>query len=153
VSGVFIGLKIAHVVAVVIGFGPLFVYPLMIRQTSGHVEVVTAMRAARAKISEPAFLLVGPLGILAATQHPDESVFSRLWVQLSIPLWIFAAAVVWVVQRPLARKVAASAAACAAGDGSRGPELARRCAWLTRVTWVSWAGLVGMLWLMVVQPG
>jgi uncharacterized membrane protein len=152
VSALFIGLKIAHVIAVVVGFGPLFVYPLMVRHGEGSIEVVAAMRAARARISEPAFLLVGPLGVLAATQHPDESVFGRLWVQLSIPLWLFAASVVWLVQRPLARKVGESAAACAAGDGSKGPELARRCAWLTRVTWISWAGLVGMLWLMVVQP-
>lgn len=136
----------------VIGFGPLFVYPLMIGKSAGDARVVAAMRLARSRISEPAFLAVGPLGVLAATQHPDENVFGRLWVHLAIPLWLFAASVVWFLQRPLAKKVAESAAAVANGAPSRSGELQRRMAWLTRLTWVSWAGLIGMLLLMVTRP-
>jgi uncharacterized membrane protein len=148
----FVALKIAHLVAVIIGFGPLFVYPLMVKRSHGSVEVVRAMRLARSKLSEPAFLLVGPLGLLAAWQHPDEEVLSRLWVRLAVPLWLFAACVVWFLQRPLARRVAESAERVAGGDSARSEELRRRIVWLTRVTWVSWAGLVGMLLLMVIQP-
>jgi Predicted integral membrane protein (DUF2269) len=152
VSAVFVALKVAHLVAVVIGFGPLFVYPVMIRRSGDSVEVIRSMRIARSNISEPAFLLVGPLGLLTAWQHPDEGVLTRLWVQLAIPLWLFAVVVVWCVQRPLAKRVAASAELVAAGDGSVNAVLRRRITWLTRVTWVSWAGLVGMLLLMVMQP-
>jgi hypothetical protein len=150
VTAAFVILKILHIVAVVMAFGPLFVYPFMVK--GAEPTVIRAMRAARSTISEPAFLAVGPLGVLAATQHPDEAVFSRLWVQLAIPLWMFAVSVVWFVQRPLAKKVCESASAVEGGDVSRGAELNRRITWLTRVTWVSWAGLFGMVLLMTTRP-
>jgi uncharacterized membrane protein len=153
----FVILKILHIVSVVMAFGPLFVYPFMVKSSTAdptviRAGVIRAMRAARSTISEPAFLAVGPLGVLAATQHPDEQVFLRLWVQLAIPLWMFAVSVVWFVQRPLAKKVFESAVAIEGGDDSRGTELNRRITWLTRVTWVSWAGLFGMVLLMTTRP-
>jgi Predicted integral membrane protein (DUF2269) len=149
-SALFVALKVAHIVAAVIGFGPLFVYPLMI--SKGDPQTIMAMKRARRIISEPAFLSVGPLGVLAATQHPDEEIFSRLWVHLAIPLWLIAASVVLFIQRPLAARVAVTARALADGDASKASELRSLLRWLTRVTWVSWAGLVGMLVLMVTKP-
>jgi uncharacterized membrane protein len=153
-SWLFIVLQIGHIVAVVIAFGPLFVYPVMLHRTGLEAlpGVVRAIRLVRARISEPAFLLVGLLGILTVTQHPDDDIFRRLWVELAIPLWLFAASVVWFVQRPLARRVAETVAAIEAGDEDLGPVLTRRLTWLTRVTLISWVGLIGMVWLMVVQP-
>jgi Predicted integral membrane protein (DUF2269) len=159
---VFTALVTLHVCLVVIGFGPLFVYPLMIRSVSADdpaarqvmvTAVVTAMVTARRRVSEPAFLAVGPVGILAATQHPDEEVFHRLWVQAAIPLWLIAVSVVWFVQRPLSKRVAAAAQRAA---DEPGPETTKRfqrlAAWLTRVTWISWAGLIGMVALMLTRP-
>ena len=130
----------------------------MIRSADSAVErrtVVNAMLRARREVSEPAFVLVGVLGLLTAVAHPDESIFTRLWVQLAIPLWLFAVMVVWLVQRPLAAKVASAAKALsnsesASGDGAK--EFSRLAKWLTRVTWISWLGLVGMVVLMVTQP-
>jgi hypothetical protein len=152
VSAIFVLLKVAHIVAVVIGFGPLFVYPLFMRRSGGDVNLLSGLRFVRSRVSEPAFIAVGPLGLLAASQHPDEVVFSRLWVQVAIPLWVLAVSVVWFVQRPLSRKVVESALAISQGDSVRDAELRRRMQWLTRVTWVSWVGLVGMLLLMVTRP-
>jgi Predicted integral membrane protein (DUF2269) len=175
---VFTALVTLHVCLVVIGFGPLFVYPLMVRSaatasatsddTSGstadttfdatpdatarHVMVLAMVRARR-RVSEPAFLAVGPVGILAATQHPDEDVFHRLWVQAAIPLWMIAVSVVWFVQRPLSTRVVAAAKAAVDAPGHDTSERFRRLAsWLTRVTWISWVGLVGMVVLMVTRP-
>jgi uncharacterized membrane protein len=149
---VFIVAKVAHIVAVVIGFGPLFVYPMIMRRTGGDADLLRALRFVRSRVSEPAFIAVGPLGLLAASQHPDVEVFSRLWVHLAIPLWLFAVSVVWFVQRPLSKKVVAFAIAVSTGDSTRDAELRQRMNWLTRVTWISWAGLVGMLLLMVTRP-
>ncbi len=141
---------------VVVGFGPLFVYPLMVRVArtpSERVAVVASMVRARRLVSEPAFLAVGPLGIAAAFFHPDESVFSRLWVQLAIPLWMFAASVVWFLQRPLAKRVVAAADELVAQPSEvTSAKFVRLARWLTRVTWVSWAGLVAMILLMLLQP-
>jgi len=160
-------LLVAHLLSVVVAFGPLFVYPLLVRFGSlrppaEQAAVAEVVKAVRRRVSEPAFLLVGPLGIATAAAHPDQDIFHRAWVQWAIPLWVFAALVVWFVQRPLSRRVAlhAAALAAAAQENEHPPDVrlaARRLrkasAWLTRVTWVSWAGLGLMLWLMVFQPG
>jgi hypothetical protein len=74
VSAIFVLLKVAHIVAVVIGFGPLFVYPLFMRRSGGDVNLLSGLRFVRSRVSEPAFIAVGPLGLLAASQHPDEVV-------------------------------------------------------------------------------
>jgi hypothetical protein len=160
VSALFVGLKVLHVVAVVVGFGPLFVYPAMLRQLPRHGStepmivhtVVGLIGGVRRQISERAFLAVGPLGLLTATQHPDDDVFTRLWVHLAIPLWLISTAVILFVHRPFARRVSECAEALARGDANRAAALPRRVAWLTRVTWVSWAGLVGMVLLMITRP-
>jgi hypothetical protein len=144
--------KILHLLCVVIGFGPLFVYPMMVNRSGGSPAVINAMRVARSTVSMPAFFLVGPLGLLTAWQHPGEDVLSRLWVRLALPLWLFAFIIVWFVQRPLATRVGLCAERVAAGDSTQNAELKRLINWLTRVTWVSWAGLIGMLLLMVTQP-
>lgn len=123
------------------------------KEPAQRQAVVTAILVARHTISEPAFVLVGVLGLLSAVAHPDEAIFGRLWVQLAIPLWLFAVVVVWFVQRPLAVKVAAAAKLL--GDdpqADHAKEFVRLASWLTRVTWISWAGLAGMVVLMVTQP-
>ncbi len=155
---VFTALVTLHVCLVVIGFGPLFVYPLMVRSvpaadTRARHAMVSAMVTARRRVSEPAFLAVGPVGILAATQHPDEEVFHRLWVQAAIPLWLIAVSVVWLVQRPLSKRVMAAAKLAAEEPGpAASARFLRLSAWLTRVTWISWVGLVGMVVLMLTRP-
>jgi Predicted integral membrane protein (DUF2269) len=153
---VFTALVTLHICSVVIGFGPLFVYPLLVRTASAPSDrqaIVRAMLEARRKVSEPAFLIVGPLGIAAALVHPDESVFSRLWVQLAIPLWLFAVVVVWFVQRPIAKRVARAAEDLVTGPTrAKAAQFDRLSRWLTRVTWVSWVGLVGMIVLMLTRP-
>jgi hypothetical protein len=151
-------LLVAHVATVVVGFGPLFVYPLLLRLGSHRSAVERAavaetVRAVRRKVSEPAFLIVGPLGIATASARPDD-LFGRAWVQWAIALWAFASAVVWFVQRPLSRRVAVLAGRVVADPTAADVAALNAAArWLTRVTWVSWAGLVLMLWLMVFQPG
>jgi Predicted integral membrane protein (DUF2269) len=155
---VFTALVTVHVCLVVMAFGPLFVYPMLIRSTDptdpvARRAVVSAMVTARRRISEPAFVAVGPLGLLAALNHPDEDVFHRLWVQLAIPLWIIAVSVVWFIQRPLSKRVAVAAQEMVSEPGPEtSARFARLAGWLTRVTWISWAGLVVMVWLMLTQP-
>jgi uncharacterized membrane protein len=166
-------LLIAHLIAAVIGFGPLFVYPAIAASllrsevsASERAGSFAAMTAARRRISEPAFYCVGVLGLGVALTHPDEAILRRGWLQLAIAFWLVAVAFVVLVQRPLSRRLSrlahqlandaagASRAASRDGsrDGSRGGELNRIATWLTRATWVSWAGLVVMLWLMIFQP-
>ncbi len=144
---------VAHLVAVVVGFGPLFVYPLVTRalrreaSDEARAAGLAALTEARRRVSEPAFVAVLPLGLTAALLHPDDALLGRAWLQVAIAFFVIAVAFVLVVQRPLSRRVARAAAA---GDGA---ELATAVRWLTRATWVSWVGLVVMLWLMLFQPG
>lgn len=156
---------IGHLVAVVVGFGPLFVYPMLLRGMGGsppeaRAAILTSMARARRTVSEPAFLVVLPLGFTAALLHPDGQILRHGWMQVAIGFMVIAVAFVLVVQRPLSRQVAALAVTLAAGGSADGAErtsmsgrLDQRLRWLTRATWVSWAGLVVMLWLMIVKPG
>ncbi len=149
---------VAHLVAVVVGFGPLFVYPLVTRTLrdeppAARAAGITALTRARRRISEPAFVAVLPLGLAAAVSHPDDEILGRTWLQLAIVLFVIAVTFVLAVQRPLARRVARLAAASAGPDPEGGAALASAVRLLTMATWVSWAGLVVMLALMVFQPG
>jgi hypothetical protein len=171
-SVVWRGFLVAHLVAAVIGFGPLFVYPAIVAAVMGsdlsasaRSSSLAAITTVRRTVSEPAFYAVGVLGLGVALTHPDDDMLRRGWLQLAIAFWLVAVAFVVFVQRPLSRRLARLAAAVAdrvaaahatddrPADGNEpGPELNRVATWLTRATWVSWAGLVVMLWLMIFQP-
>jgi uncharacterized membrane protein len=153
---------VAHLVCVVVGFGPLFVYPVVMRAarpatSEARAAVLGALGLARRRVSEPAFLAVLPFGLAAALAHPDDRLLHRGWLQVAIGFMVVAVGFVLVVQRPLAREVARLAGeltvATRPAADALAAQFASRCRWLTRATWVSWAGLGVMLWLMVAKPG
>ena len=152
---------IGHLLAGIGAFGPLLVMPLIVRRvavvesgTEGQAAVAQTSLWVRRRVSEPCFVAVGLLGVLAAAVHPDDGLFGYLWVQLAVTFWLIAVTVVLFVQGPLARRAERLVVILSRGEGSaeQGRELTRISRWLELVTMVSAVGLPVMLYLMVFQP-
>jgi hypothetical protein len=153
-------LKVLHILAVVVAFGTLLPLPVLRRKvlaaglSNGWYPGSLWLRR---RVSEPAFVLVGVLGVWLAVANPNPEMFSLLWVQLAIGLFLFALLVVLGLQGPLARRCARLVREL------EGPVDVDRVATAKRLGFSVWAlevltvvsalGLVGMLALMVVKPG
>ena len=154
-------LLIVHVLLGIGAFGPLLTMPFLTRRAlasgfgaTGSAAVGDSALWVRRRVTEPCFAGVGVVGLLVAWAHPDDAIFSHLWVRLAVPFWIIAVSVVLAVQGPLARRAATVArrlanGSAAAGDGAALAQLTR---WLELVTMVSAVGLPVMVFLMVFQP-
>jgi hypothetical protein len=152
---------VAHLLAGIGAFGPLLVMPLIVRRanaggfgSAGHAVAASTSRWVRRRVSEPCFVAVGVLGLVAAWAHPDNDLFGYLWVRLAVVFWLVAVVVVLFVQGPLARRAERLARALWTGEGAAddGARLARVTRQLELLTMVSAVGLPVMVWLMVFQP-
>jgi hypothetical protein len=154
-------LKVLHILAVVVAFGTLLPMPVLRRKvfakgvTEGWYPGSLWLRR---WLSEPAFLLVGVLGVWLAIANPNPEIFSLLWVRLALGLFLFALVVVLALQGPLARRCARLVREMSVlVDEVDRSVLAKRLGfsvWALEVlTGVSALGLIGMLVLMVVKPG
>jgi uncharacterized membrane protein len=159
-------LKVLHILAVVVAFGTLLPAPVLRRKvlngSPGGPATVEAWYDGslwmRRRVSEPAFVLVGVLGVWLAIANPNPDMFSLGWVQLAIGLFLFALIVVLGLQGPLARRCARIVSEMSrVGNDVERASLTKRLSfnvWALEVlTTVSALGLVGMLVLMVLQPG
>ena len=84
-----------HILAAVVAFGPLFIYPSMQRAGAGADVARLHLR-----VSFPALVLVWLLG-MAMVGFSDEAVeLSETWVLLSIVAWVVLVTVSWYLVRP-----------------------------------------------------
>jgi uncharacterized membrane protein len=154
-------LKVLHILAVVVAFGTLIPMPVLRRKVlaAGNAEGwYPGSLWLRRRVSEPAFVLVGVLGVWLTIANPNPEMFSLLWIQLALGLFLFALLVVVGLQGQLARRCARLVRELdVLVDEIDRAVVAKRLGfsvWALEVlTVVSALGLVGMLALMVVKPG
>lgn len=120
-----------HVLAAVVAFGPLFIYPSMQRAGAGAAVARLHMR-----LSFPALVLVWVLGMGMVGLSDNAIEMSETWVVLSIAAWVALVSVSWFLVRPsLADSSEGARSKLAAGIGA------------THLL------VVVVLYLMVFQPG
>ena len=122
---------ILHIIAVVVAFGPLFLYPSLRR--AGETATIAKMHM---RLALPALALVWVLGMGLAGASDDAIKVSEAWVAVAILIWVVLVLVSWFMIRP------------AITDQSE-----RATALLAAGTGISHLLLVVGLWLMVFKPG
>lgn len=120
-----------HILAAVVAFGPLFLYPRL--RKAGETSAIAAMHM---RLVFPALVLLWVVGMGLAGMSEDAYELSQLWLTLSILNWVVLVAVSWFLIRPSITDTGDSATAkLAAGTG------------------ITHLGLVVGLVLMVWKPG
>ena len=126
-----------HILAAVVAFGPLFLYPGL--RKAGETATIAAMHM---RLVFPALIVLWVLGMgLAGMSKPagaDDNIYemSQLWLTLSILNWVVLVAVSWFLIRPAISDTSEAATSkLAAGTG------------------VTHLGLVVGLILMIWKPG
>ncbi len=133
-GGVYNVLLLLHIAAVVAAFGPTLSYPLLRRARAGKVAVDTNQR-----ISLPALVLAGLLGIGLLGASDQAFKFSQGWVSAALLVWILLIIDCAVLLRP---------ALIAAADGDE-----RAGVRAGIFTGLLHLGLVVLLVLMIWKPG
>jgi hypothetical protein len=124
-------LGLLHILSVVAAFGPLFVYPSMIRAGAGAEVAKWHLR-----LSLPALVLVWEFGVGLVGLSDDAVEMTEGWIVASLIIWVALVVVSWFLIRPsLADTGERARSMLAAGIG------------------ITHLGLVVMLWLMVFKPG
>jgi uncharacterized membrane protein len=122
---------ILHVIAVVVAFGPLFLYPSLRR--NGETTTIARLHV---RLTLPALVLVWVIGMGLAGLSDQTWELSQTWLSLSIVNWVALLAVSWFLIRPSLEDASETARSrLAAGIG------------ITHVL------LVVGLYLMVFKPG
>jgi hypothetical protein len=101
-------LLVAHVISVVLAFGSLLSFPALLHSSRAEswvrrTGVIAATFWVRRHISEPAFALIGVLGLALAFTNPNNEIFSLLWVRLALGFYIVAGFVIVNIQGRFAR--------------------------------------------------
>ena len=122
---------IIHILAVIVAFGPLFVYPSL--QRAGAEATIAKLHL---RLVLPALALAGVLGVALVEMSDDAWEFSQTWVVLALIGWVVLMLVSWFLIRPSLTDVSEQARAkMASGIG------------------VTHLLLIVMLYLMVFKPG
>jgi hypothetical protein len=121
----------AHILAAVVAFGPLFLYPSL--RKAGETQ---AIAASHVKLTLPALVLLWVLGMGLAGMSEDAYEMSQLWLALSLVNWAVLVTVSWFLVRP------------AIADRSESAQ-----ARLTAGVGITHLGLIVGLVLMVWKPG
>lgn len=120
-----------HILAAVVAFGPLFLYPGL--RKAGETQTIASMHM---KMTLPALTLLWVLGMGLAGMSESAYKMSQTWLILSLLLWVVLMAVSWFLIRPSISDASPSATSkLAAGTG------------------VMHLGLVIGLVLMIWKPG
>lgn len=135
-----------HILAVIIGFAPLWLAPVLVRLTaSGDKAAADGLEVSILRFSLPGIGLAGLLGFgLSAMSKADgapEAMFkmSQAWISIAAVLWIVLLAVLFFVARP-AIKAFRDGNAAARGR-------------IMMATGIGHLILVVMLYLMIFKPG
>ena len=124
-------LGLLHVLSVIAAFGPLFMYPSMIRAGAGAEAAKWHLR-----LSLPALVLVWVFGMGLVGLSDEVIKMSDGWIVASLVLWVGLVVVSWFLIRPsLADTSERAHSMLSAGLG------------------ITHIGLVVLLWLMVFKPG
>lgn len=135
-----------HILAVVVGFAPAWLTPVMVRLTAnGDRAAADGLESSILRFSLPGLVLAGLLGFglagMSKVPGADEPLYkmSQPWLMVAILLWLVLLAVVVFVTRPAIK-------AFRDGDAkARGLVMAG--------TGVTHLILVVMLYLMIFKPG
>jgi hypothetical protein len=120
-----------HILAGIVAFGPLVVYPSMQRAGAGATLARVHLR-----LVLPALALSWALGMGLVGMSDDTFEMSQTWIVLALVAWVILMVVSWFLIRPALTDASASARSrMAAGVG------------ITHLL------LVVMLYLMVFKPG
>jgi len=124
-------LGLLHVLAVIVAFGPLFIYPSM--QRAGASQAVARLHL---RLSLPALTLVWVLGMGMVGMSDDLWELTQTWILLSLIGWVVLMLVSWFLIRPALTDTSPSARGrMASGIG------------ITHLL------LVVILYLMIFKPG
>ncbi len=93
-----------HIVAAVIAFGPLFLYPAL--RKAGDTATIASNHM---RMTFPALVALWVLGMGLAGLSEDTFKVSQTWLVLSIVLWVVLMAVSWFLIRPAATDTSESA--------------------------------------------
>ena len=88
-------LGLLHILAVIVAFGPLFLYPTL--QRAGQTQTVARMHL---MMSLPALVLVWVFGMGLVGMSDDAIEMSETWVVLSLIGWVALMVVSWFLIRP-----------------------------------------------------
>lgn len=122
---------IAHVIAAITAFGPLFVYPSLRR--AGESATLAKLHV---RIALPSLAILWVLGMGLAGLSDGVIVVADLWISLSIVVWAILMAVSWFLIRPSIH-----------GGGEKASSMLAAGIGITHL------GLVVGLYLMVFKPG
>lgn len=124
-------MTLVHILAAVVAFGPLFLYPGLRR--AGETSTIAGMHM---RMTFPALILLWVVGMGLAGMSEDAYELSQLWLTLSILNWVVLIAVSWFLIRPAITDTSEAAdAKLAAGTG------------------ITHLGLIVGLVLMIWKPG
>ena len=88
-------LGLFHILAVIVAFGPLFLYPSL--QRAGQTQTIARMHLL---MSLPALVLVWVFGMGLVGMSDDTIEMSETWVVLSLIGWVALMVVSWFLIRP-----------------------------------------------------
>ena len=129
-----------HVLAVIIGFAPLWLTPVMIRLTAaGDKAAADGLEVSILRFSLPGIGLAGILGFGLAGMSEKVFKMSQTWLSIAAVLWVVLLALLFFVARP-AIKAFRDGDAAARGR-------------IMMVTGISHLILVVTLYLMIFKPG
>ena len=134
---------ILHIVAIIVGFGGLFLAPMLRRTDGTQASIAGIVLAYVQRVALPAVAVAGVLGFAMIGMSKDGSVevfkFSQTWVGIAIVLWIVELAVLWFGVAATEKKVVGGDAAAEAR--------------LPMFTGISHLLLLVLVYLMVFKPG
>lgn len=129
-----------HVLAIIIGFAPLWLTPVLVRLTAaGDKAAADGLDVSILRFSLPGIGLAGILGFGLAGMSDKYFSLSQTWLSISAVLWVVLMAVLIFVARP-AIKAFRDGNAAARGR-------------IMMATGISHLILVVTLYLMIFQPG
>ena len=129
-----------HVLAVIVGFAPLWLTPVMVRLTAaGDKAAADGLEVSILRFSLPGIGLAGILGFGLAGMSEKYYKMSQTWLSIAAVLWVVLLALLFFVARP-AIKAFRDGDAAARGR-------------IMMATGISHLILVVMLYLMIFKPG
>lgn len=129
-----------HVLAVIVGFAPLWLTPVLVRLTAGGDKAAAdGLDVSILRFSLPGIGIAGLLGFGLAGMSEKVFRMSQTWLSIAAVIWIVQLALLLIIARP-AIKVFRDGNADARGR-------------IMMVTGISHLLLVVMLYLMIFKPG
>jgi uncharacterized membrane protein len=90
-----------HVLAVIVGFAPLWLTPLLVRLTAaGDKAAADGLEVSILRFSLPGIGLAGFLGFALAGMSDKAYKMSQTWLSISAVLWVVLLALLFTVARP-----------------------------------------------------